>query len=43
MKTLLESSIPLGLKIEKLPAFKPIIHKINFLRYGEKINLISFE
>ena len=33
--------IPSYLKIEKLPAFKPVSNKFNFLRYGEKISQIT--
>ena len=42
MTSLLKGFLPLCLKIEKLPAFKPVSNKFNFLRYGEKINRITF-
>ena len=43
MTSLLEDFIPSGWKIEKLPVFKPISNKSNFLRYGENIAQITFE
>ena len=42
MISLLKDFVPSCLKIEKLPAFKPVSNKFNFLRYGEKINGITF-